>query len=127
MKALFTPHAPQPIGPYSQAIDCGDVVFCSGAIATIPETGKLLEGDARAQTEQVLKNLGEVLKAGGLSYAQVVKTTIFLTDMNDFPEVNAAYVSAFADTKPARSTVGVASLPLGAKVEIDAVAIRSSG
>ncbi len=126
MKALFTPHAPQPIGPYSQAIDCGDVVFCSGAIAIVPETGKLLDGDASAQTEQVLRNLGEVLKAGGLSYADVVKTTIYLVDMNDFPAVNAAYVNAFAESKPARSTVGVASLPLGAKVEIDAVAIRPS-
>ena len=124
MKPLFTPHAPQPIGPYSQAVESENLVFCSGQVAIVPETGKLLEGDAGAQTDQVLRNLGEVLKAGGLSYGDVVKTTIFLVDMKDFPEVNAAYVNAFAQTKPARSTVAVASLPLGAKVEIDAIAVR---
>ncbi|MBV8363984.1 MAG: reactive intermediate/imine deaminase [Candidatus Eremiobacteraeota bacterium] len=124
MKPLLTPHAPQPIGPYSQAVDSGNVVFCSGQVAIVPQTGKLLEGDAGAQTEQALRNISEILKAGGLSYADVVKTTIFLVDMSDFPAVNAAYVNAFAQTKPARSTVAVAGLPLGAKVEIEAIAIR---
>ena len=124
MKPLFSPSAPQPIGPYSQAVESGSFVFCSGSIAIVPETGKLLEGDARTQTEQVLRNLGEVLKAGGLSYADVVKTTIFLIDMTDFPAVNAAYVNEFGATKPARSTVAVASLPMGARVEIDAIAMH---
>ena len=124
MKPLFSPRAPQPIGPYSQALESGNFVFCSGSIAIVPETGKLLEGDAREQTEQVLRNLGEVLKSGGLSHADVVKTTIFLIDMSDFPAVNAAYVNAFGETKPARSTVAVASLPMGARVEIDAIAVR---
>ncbi|MBV9277501.1 MAG: hypothetical protein JOZ97_04610 [Candidatus Eremiobacteraeota bacterium] len=124
MKPLFTPHAPQPIGPYNQAVESDNLVFCSGQVAIVPETGKLLEGDAGAQTEQVLRNLGEVLKAGGLSYGDVVKTTIFLIDMNDFPAVNAAYVKVFAETKPARSTMAVGGLPLGARVEIDAIATR---
>jgi len=124
LKAIHSQNAPQPIGPYSQAIESAGFVFCSGQIAIVPSEGTLLAGDARAQAEQVLGNLGEVLRAAGLSYADVVKTTIFLVDMNDFPAVNAAYISAFAETKPARSTVAVASLPLGAKVEIDAIAIR---
>ena len=124
MRAISSPNAPQPIGPYSQAVESGNFVFCSGQVAIVPDSGKLLDGDVRAQTEQVLRNLGEVLKAAGLSHADVVKTTIFLIDMNDFPAVNAAYVNAFAETKPARSTVAVASLPLGARVEIDAIALR---
>ncbi|MBV8726815.1 MAG: RidA family protein [Candidatus Eremiobacteraeota bacterium] len=124
MRAISSPNAPQPIGPYSQAIESGNFVFCSGQVAIVPDSGKLLDGDVREQTEQVLRNLGEVLKAAGLSHADVVKTTIFLIDMNDFPAVNAAYVNAFAETKPARSTVAVASLPLGARVEIDAIALR---
>jgi 2-iminobutanoate/2-iminopropanoate deaminase len=124
VKPLYSPNAPQPIGPYSQAVESAGFVFCSGQIAIVPNEGKLLDGDAGAQTEQVLRNLGEVLKAAGLSYADVVKTTIFLVDMNDFPAVNSAYIGAFAQTKPARSTVAVASLPMGAKVEIDAIAIR---
>lgn len=121
---IYSPNAPRPIGPYSQAIEGSGFVFCSGQIAIVPAEGKLLDGDAGAQTEQVLHNLGEVLKAAGLSYADVVKTTIFLVDINDFPVVNAAYIKAFAESKPARSTVAVLSLPLGAKVEIDAIARR---
>jgi 2-iminobutanoate/2-iminopropanoate deaminase len=99
-------------------------VYCSGQIAIVPSEGKLLDGDAGAQTQQVLRNLGEVLQAASLTYADVVKTTIFLVDMQDFPAVNAAYIGAFGQTKPARSTVAVASLPMGAKVEIDAIAVR---
>ena len=124
MKPLFSPRAPQPIGPYSQALESGKFVFCSGSIAIVPDTGQLLEGDAREQTDQVLRNLGEVLNSGGLSYRDVIKTTIFLIDMNDFPAVNAAYVKAFGETKPARSTVAVVALPMGACVEIDAIAVR---
>lgn len=125
MKLVHSQDAPQPIGPYSQAIESAGCVYCSGQIAIVPSEGKLLDGDASAQTEQVLRNLGEVLKAAALSYADVVKTTIFLVDMQDFPAVNAAYIGAFGQTKPARSTVAVASLPMGAKVEIDAIAVRS--
>ena len=124
MKAIFSRDAPQPIGPYSQAVESGGFVFCSGQVAIVPGSGKLLDGDARAQTEQILRNLGEVLRSAGLSHADVVKTTIFLVSMEDFPAVNAAYVNAFGETKPARSTVAVAGLPLGARVEIDAIARR---
>jgi len=124
LKALFSHDAPQPIGPYSQAVESGGFIFCSGQVAIVPSSGKLLDGDARAQTEQILRNLGEVLRSAGLSHADVVKTTIFLVSMEDFPAVNAAYVNAFGETKPARSTVAVAGLPLGARVEIDAIAVR---
>jgi 2-iminobutanoate/2-iminopropanoate deaminase len=121
-RAIFTAEAPAPIGPYSQAIRAGDEVFCSGQIPLDPDTGSLIEGDISAQTARVLANLGAVLRAAGLDYANVVKTTIFLIDMNDFPAVNAVYERYFGATKPARSTVAVAALPKGARVEIEAIA-----
>lgn len=121
---IRTDRAPAPIGPYSQAILAGDQLFCSGVIALDPQTGELTGADAAAQAERTLQNLGAVLAAAGMSYANVVKTTIFLLDMNDFAAVNAVYAKYFDANKPARSTVAVAGLPKGARVEIDAIAKR---
>lgn len=119
---VVTPHAPAPIGPYSQAIQFGGELFCSGQIALDPQTGDMVEGDAGTQTERVLENLGAVLCAAGYHFNDVVKTTIFLVDMNDFPAVNKVYERYFGASKPARSTVAVAALPRGARVEIDCIA-----
>lgn len=117
-----TPHAPQPIGPYSQAILFGTELYCSGQIPLDPTTGEMVDGDVATQTERVLENLGAVLCAAGYHYTDVVKTTIFLVDMKDFPAVNSVYERYFAGTKPARSTVAVAALPRGARIEIDCIA-----
>jgi 2-iminobutanoate/2-iminopropanoate deaminase len=114
--------APAPIGPYSQAIRSGKTLFCSGQIALDPASGTLIDGDVSAQAEQVMKNLGAVLSAAGYGYADVVKTTIFLVDMNDFAAVNDVYGRYFEASKPARTTIAVAGLPRGARVEIDAIA-----
>jgi 2-iminobutanoate/2-iminopropanoate deaminase len=117
-----TPHAPQPIGPYSQGILFGTELYCSGQIPLDPTTGEIVDGDVGVQTERVLENLGAVLCAAGYHFTDVVKTTIFLVDMNDFPAVNSVYEKYFAGTKPARSTVAVAALPRGARIEIDCIA-----
>lgn len=114
--------APEPIGPYSQAIRAGDHLFVSGMIALDPKSGELLGADAAAQAERALQNLQAVLAAAGMSCADVVKTTVFLIDMNDFASVNAVYAKYFDSNKPARSTIAVAALPKGARVEIDAIA-----
>ena len=119
---ISTPHAPGAIGPYSQAMRAGDLVFLSGQIPLDPATGQLVTGDIKQETAQVMKNLGAVLEAAGASFAHVVKTTIFLADMADFSAVNEVYASHFANEPPARATVQVAALPRGARVEIDAVA-----
>lgn len=124
IKPVITDAAPAPIGPYSQGIKAGDFFFCSGQIPIDPTRGELIDGDIAAQAEQSLKNLGEILKAAGLDYADVCKTTIFLTDMSNFTAVNEVYATYFNATKPARSTVAVAGLPKGALVEIEAVALR---
>lgn len=117
-------HAPAPIGPYSQAVQAGSELFCSGQIALDPASGELAGTDAASQARQALENLGAVLEAGGMSYGDVVKTTIFLIDMNDFTAVNEVYAKYFDAAKPARSTVAVAALPKGARVEIEAIAKR---
>lgn len=122
MKAVFSKNAPEPIGPYSQAISTGHFLFCSGQTPIDPAIGELVDGDIGVQALQALTNLGEVLKAAGLSPVDVVKTTIFLIDMADFATVNSVYAKFFGDAKPARSTVAVAALPLGARVEIDCIA-----
>ncbi|MDY0300624.1 MAG: RidA family protein [Trichlorobacter sp.] len=122
MQTITTPNAPAAIGPYSQAVKSNNLLFCSGQIPLIPETGEMLAGDIKKETEQVMKNLSAVLVAAGSSFDKVVKTTIYLTDMNDFPAVNEIYGSFFEGQKPARSTIAVAALPKGARVEIDAVA-----
>ncbi len=114
--------APEPIGPYSQAVRSGKTLFCSGQIALDPATGNIVDGDVAAQAEQVMRNLGAVLKTAGYDYDDVVKTTIFLVDMSDFAAVNEVYGRYFGAAKPARSTVAVAGLPRGVRVEIDAIA-----
>ncbi len=124
-ETIHTVAAPGAIGPYSQAVAAGGYVFTSGQIGLDPASGQLVEGGIEAQTRQVMANLAAVLAAAGLTFADVVKTTIFLIDMNDFAAVNAVYGESFEDgPKPARSTVAVAALPRGARVEIEAVALR---
>lgn len=112
------------VGPYSQAVEAGNFVFCSGQIPLDPKTGSIVASDAGAATEQVLKNLTTVLSAVGLGLEHVVKTTIYLVNIGDFPSVNEVYSRYFSGAYPARSTVAVAALPKGATVEIDAIAIR---
>lgn len=122
MKAVNSPSAPAAIGPYSQAIDAGDLVFLSGQVPIDPRTGELVSGDISAQTDRVLDNLGAVLEGAGCSFAEVVKTTIYLVDLGDFQAVNETYAKRFTGAPPARATVQVAALPKGARVEIDAIA-----
>ncbi|HTZ54594.1 MAG TPA: RidA family protein [Candidatus Acidoferrum sp.] len=119
---VTTDQAPAPIGPYSQAVRSGKTLYCSGQIALDPTTGNLVDGDVSAQTEQAIENLGAVLRQAGFDFADVVKTTIFLVDMNDFAAVNAVYGRTFDAVKPARSTVAVAGLPRNARVEIECIA-----
>ena len=114
-------NAPAAVGPYVHAVKVGDLLFTSGQIGLIPETGELQEGIV-AQTEQVLKNLGAVLEAAGIGYEDVVKTTVFLDDINDFATVNEIYAKYFANEAPARSCVEVSKLPKGALVEIEVIA-----
>jgi 2-iminobutanoate/2-iminopropanoate deaminase len=122
-RVVFASAAPSPVGPYSQAIVAGGFVFASGQIPLDPASGKLVEGDIEAQTARVLDNLSKVLEAAGSSLDHVVRTSVYLADLADFPRVNAVYARYFtADPKPARTTVQVAALPLGAQVEIDAIA-----
>lgn len=123
-RPVYSDSAPAPIGPYSQAVLAGDELFCSGQVALNSANGELTGTDAAAQAEQVLKNLGAVLEAGGFTYDHVIKTTVFLIDMADFAAVNEVYAKYFGGAKPARSTVAVAALPRGARVEIDAIARR---
>jgi len=123
-KVISTPHAPAAIGPYSQAIDTGDLIFISGQIPIVPETGKLLEGDIRLQTEQVMKNIGAILEAAGLTYDNVVKCTCYLEDIADFKVMNEVYGSYFTSEPPARAALQIGKLPLGAKVEVDTIAVR---
>jgi 2-iminobutanoate/2-iminopropanoate deaminase len=119
--AVLTAGAPQPVGPYSQAINSGGFLFCSGQIGIDPNTGAMLEG-VEAQTRQVLDNIAAVLAAADLTLAHIVKTTIFLLNMGDFATVNAIYAERFGTPPPARSTIGIAALPLGAVVEIEVIA-----
>lgn len=118
-----TEAAPQAIGPYSQAVVAGGLVFASGQIPTDPATGQFVEGGVSEQTRQVLRNLSKVLEAAGTGLERVVKTTVFLADMNDFAEMNEVYGSFFGEQPPARSTVEAARLPRDARVEIDVVAL----
>lgn len=124
-EAILTNDAPKPIGPYSQAIRSGKWLFCSGQGAMDPKTGSLTNADVGTETEQTLRNLGGVLRAAGFDYTDVVKTTIFLVDMDDFAAVNTVYAKFFDSHKPARSTVAVRALPLGLRVEIEAIARKS--
>ena len=120
--AISTPHAPGAIGPYSQAIRADGYLVCSGQLGLDPATGDFVAGDVEAQAEQALRNLAAVLDMAGISFAEVVKTTIFLADMADFAAVNGVYARFVTDPPPARSTVAVAALPKGGRVEIEAIA-----
>lgn len=122
---IVSDKAPAAVGPYSQAIRVGDLIYTAGQVPIDPATGKLVEGDIQAQTRQVIQNLKEVLEAAGSSLDNVVKTTVFLQDINDYAAVNEVYGSFFGNSAPARSAVQVAALPLGARIEIEVVAIRS--
>ncbi len=119
-----TDKAPAAVGPYSQAVAAGGMVFLSGQIPLIPGTKDLASGGIAEQTEQVLRNMTNVLQAAGLGLERVVKTTVFLTDMKNFPVMNEIYARHFGAHKPARSTIQVAGLPLGADIEIECVAVR---
>ncbi len=119
-----TDRAPRAIGPYSQAVEAGGFVFCSGQLPVNPETGEIVSGDVAAATAQVLDNLGVVLEAAGLDFRRVVKTTVFLADLNDFSAMNEVYARYFPDNPPARACVQAAKLPRGVCVEIELVACR---
>jgi 2-iminobutanoate/2-iminopropanoate deaminase len=121
-QAVSSPGAPKAIGPYSQAVRAGQLLFVSGQVPLDPATGQMVEGDIAAQTRRVFDNLAAVLKAGGRSFADVVRTTVFLADMNDFAAVNEVYGTYFTEPYPARATVQVARLPKDARVEIDVIA-----
>jgi 2-iminobutanoate/2-iminopropanoate deaminase len=121
-QAISTPAAPAAIGPYSQAIRVGSWIYTSGQIGLVPNEKRLISDDITEQTQQVLANLGHVLHAAGVGFENVVKSTIYLTDLNDFATVNRLYGDAFQGVPPARSTVQVAALPMAARVEIDVVA-----
>jgi 2-iminobutanoate/2-iminopropanoate deaminase len=126
-KIISTSEAPAAIGPYSQAVRSGRFLFCSGQIPLDPKSGQIVPGDIAAQTRRVLDNIAAVLRAEGLTFDNVVKTTVFLTDLGDFQTVNEIYGSYFKQDPPARSTVQVSALPKGAKVEIEVIAAADNG
>ncbi len=123
-QAIATSNAPAAVGPYSQAIVAGGLVFCAGQGAIDPQTQEVQRGSIEAETERTLRNLGAVLDAAGCTFADVLKTTVFLVDMGDFTAMNGVYAGFFPDPPPARTTVQVAALPKGFKVEIEAIARR---
>jgi 2-iminobutanoate/2-iminopropanoate deaminase len=122
-QAVSTQSAPKAIGPYSQGVRTGSLLFVSGQVPIDPATGNLIDGDIAAQTRRVFRNIGEILKAGGASFDHVVRTTVFLADMNDFAAMNDVYGTFFSSPFPARATVQVSRLPKDARIEIDAIAI----
>jgi len=124
-RVIATEQAPRAIGPYSQGIEVGNMVFTAGQTGVDPATGQLVAGGIVEQTRQALRNVQAILEAAGCSMADVVKTTVFLTDMNDFKTMNSVYAEFFPAAPPARSTVQVSALPLGARIEIEAVAFKS--
>jgi 2-iminobutanoate/2-iminopropanoate deaminase len=124
-QAVSTTSAPTAIGPYSQAVRAGALLFVSGQVPLDPATGQLVDGDIAAQTHRVFQNIGEILKAGGASFDHVVRTTVFLADMNDFAAMNEAYATYFTTPAPARATVQVSRLPRDARIEIDVIASLS--
>lgn len=121
-KVMFTDKAPKAVGPYSQAIQMGSFLFCSGQISIDPKTDQVFTGDIKTQTEMVMRNIGAVLATADLNYDHIIKTTIFLTNMADFPVVNEIYAKSFKSEPPARSTVAVSALPKGVNVEIEVIA-----
>ncbi len=124
MKVIATKNAPAAVGPYSQAIDCGDTVYCSGQIPLDPQTGAVVEGGLEAQAHQMFRNVKAVLAEAGLSLQNVVKTTVFMTDLGQFGALNAIYAEYFAEPYPARSCVEVSALPKGVLVECEVIARR---
>ncbi|HYK77723.1 MAG TPA: RidA family protein [Daejeonella sp.] len=124
-KIIYSSEAPEPIGPYSQAVIAGNFIYLSGQICIDPQTGELISGSAADETHQVMKNIGKVLEKAGYTYADIVKTTIFLSDMQLFAQVNEAYGSYFEENFPARETVAVAGLPKNVNVEISVTAYKS--
>ena len=124
MERIEAPGAPKAVGPYSHAVVAGELVYCSGQVPLDPATGELVAGDVAAQTVRILDNLAAVLAAAGSGLDRVVKTTVFLTDIGDFAAMNEVYAKRFGDHRPARSTVGVAALPRGARLEIECIATR---
>ncbi len=125
IEQVSTPNAPAAIGPYSQAIKHGGLIYCSGQIALDAATGSLVEGDITVETQKVLENLRAVLQAANTDLDRVLKVTVFLSDMGDFAAVNAVYSQAFGDSKPARACVQASALPKGVRVEIDCIAALS--
>ena len=121
-QAVSTPSAPKAIGPYSQAVRAGSLLFVSGQVPIDPATGNIITGDIAAQTHRIFQNIGEILTAGGASFDHVVRTTVFLADMNDFAAMNEVYATYFTAPAPARATVQVSRLPKDARVEIDVIA-----
>lgn len=124
LRAIQTETAPKAIGPYSQAIVSGDLVFCAGQVALDPKSGEIVSGDIREQTRRVLENLAAVLEAAGSSLDRVTKTTVFLTDFAEFGAMNEVYAERFGSHRPARSTVQISFLPRGARIEIECIAMR---
>jgi 2-iminobutanoate/2-iminopropanoate deaminase len=122
---VYTPNAPEPIGPYSQAVIAGNFVFASGQIAINPSTGNLVLDDIKTETKQVMENIKAILTAAGIDFSYIIKTTIFLMDMQNFAQVNEVYGTYFKGDFPARETVQVAGLPKGVNVEISITAIKS--
>jgi len=121
-QAVATPNAPQAIGPYSQAVRAGNLLFVSGQVPIDPATGQIIDGDIKAQTDRVMRNLAAILDAGGASMAHVVRCTVYLADMNDFTAMNDVYGSYFSQPAPARATIQAVRLPKDARVEIDVIA-----
>ena len=121
---INTKNAPAPIGPYNQAVLTGNLLFVSGQIALHPETNQLIQDDIKTETRQVMENLKAILTAAGMDFGNVLKSTIFITNMNDFAQINEVYGSYFSDAYPARETVQVAALPKGVNVEISVIAVK---
>ncbi|HEY1769663.1 MAG TPA: RidA family protein [Chthoniobacterales bacterium] len=126
-KIVSTKDAPAAVGPYSQAVRSGAMLFCAGQIPLDPQSGQIVSDDISAQAKRVLENIAAVLRAENLNFGHVVKTTIFLTDMSDFQTVNEIYAGYFRENPPARSTVQVSALPKGARVEIEVIAVANDG
>ena len=122
-QVIHTDNAPAAIGPYSQAVKAGNMLFVSGQVPFVPETMEIVEGDVKAQTAQSLKNLQAILKEAGADFSNVVKTTVFIKDMNEFAQINEVYAEYFGENKPARACVEVARLPKDVKVEIELIAV----
>ena len=120
---IHTDKAPKAIGPYSQAVKAGNMLFVSGQVPFVPETMEIVEGDVKAQTAQSLKNVQAILEQAGLDFSHVVKSTVFIKDMNDFAQINEVYAEFFGENKPARACVEVARLPKDVKVEIEVIAV----